>query len=109
MNPIVSRYLAVICAIALGLLVCEGWAPALANPCGASPAPKTMSGTVKAVSADSLQVERGNKVWAFALNAAVAEMVQKLKVGDSVTVRYVEANGKRTAVTVTAKASKARE
>lgn len=78
-----------------------------ANPCGASPAPKTVSGTLKAVSANSLQVERGDTVWTFALNEAVADMVRKFKVGDPVTVRYVAANGTLTAVMVEARTGKA--
>ncbi len=99
----INRYVLPICVIALSLLVWELWTPPLANPCAASPPAKTVTGTVKAVSPDSLVVKGGTREWTFALSEAVVESVQKLKVGESVTVRYINADGKLTAVRVTPK------
>lgn len=102
-----SRCVAAACVITLSLLAWRGWPTPVANPCGASPPAKTLSGTVKAVSADSLRMERGSKEWTFALSEAVVEMAQKLKAGESVTVRYIEANGKLIAVKVTGETARA--
>jgi VCBS repeat-containing protein len=56
---------------------------------------------VNAVSATSLLVRRGSRQWTFGLSEAVVDTVRQLKAGDSVAVRYIEADGKRTAVKVT--------
>lgn len=58
----------------------------------------TVVGQVKTVSADSLVVvDKSNQEWTFAISGTTAESAQKLKAGDSVVVRYSEADGKMTA------------
>ena len=77
-------------------------------------ATKTASGTVKSASADSLVVagkEKGKEAeWTFAVDpqtkikkAGKDIMAGDLKAGDSVSVRYVEQDGKTVAHSVTVK------
>lgn len=79
------------------------------------PAAKTASGTVKSASADSVVVagkERGGKEaeWTFAVDAKTsikksgkAITAADIKAGDSVQVKYTEADGKAMAHSVTVK------
>ncbi|MBI4561459.1 MAG: hypothetical protein HY724_05395 [Candidatus Rokubacteria bacterium] len=60
-----------------------------------------VQGQVKTVSGDSLVVvDKSNQEWTFAVSGKTAESAQKLKAGDSVVVRYTEADGKKTATKV---------
>ena len=82
------------------------------------PATKTASGTVKSASPDSIVVagkEKGKDAeWTFAVDDKTKvkkggkdTMAKDLAAGDKVTVRYMDHDGKATAMNVTASAKKA--
>ncbi len=93
-------------------------APAAKAPAKTAAKVKTKSatGTVKSASADSLVLVAGKdkKEWTFALDkdtkitkGGKAAKAEDLAADDSATVRYVEADGKMQAKSVSAKAPKA--